>query len=81
MQFLWKTEKLTYICTRNNERHCNPKGRLAQLVQSTSFTPRGSGVRTPHRPLLSYKPPKSSDFGGFFYGSKTKLFFGYSLQL
>jgi hypothetical protein len=26
------------------------KGRLAQLVQSTSFTPRGSGVRTPHRP-------------------------------
>ena len=25
-------------------------GRLAQLVQSTSFTPRGSGVRTPHRP-------------------------------
>ncbi len=28
------------------------KGRLAQLVQSTSFTPRGSGVRTPHRPPL-----------------------------
>ena len=27
-----------------------PKGRLAQLVQSTSFTPRGSGVRVPHRP-------------------------------
>ena len=25
-------------------------GRLAQLVQSTSFTPRGSGVRVPHRP-------------------------------
>ncbi len=31
-------------------------GRLAQLVQSTSFTPRGSGVRTPHRPqkLLNF---------------------------
>ena len=26
------------------------EGRLAQLVQSTSFTPRGSGVRIPHRP-------------------------------
>lgn len=25
-------------------------GRLAQLVQSTSFTPRGSGVRVSHRP-------------------------------
>ncbi len=28
------------------------KGRLAQLVQSTWFTPKGSGVRLPHRPLL-----------------------------
>ncbi len=28
-------------------------GRLAQLVQSTSFTPRGSGVRIPHRPQKS----------------------------
>jgi putative endonuclease len=27
------------------------QGRLAQLVQSTSFTPRGSGVRIPQRPL------------------------------
>ena len=25
-------------------------GQLAQLVQSTSFTPRGSGVRIPHCP-------------------------------
>ncbi len=25
-------------------------GRLAQLVQSTWFTPKGSGVRIPHRP-------------------------------
>ena len=37
-------QKLVYICTPVT-------GRLAQLVQSTSFTPRGSGVRTPHRPL------------------------------
>ena len=29
-------------------------GRLAQLVQSTSFTPRGSGVRVPHRPPLPF---------------------------
>ena len=28
------------------------RGRLAQLVQSIWFTPRGSGVRIPHRPLL-----------------------------
>ena len=28
-------------------------GRLAQLVQSTWFTPRGSGVRVPHRPQKS----------------------------
>jgi hypothetical protein len=35
-----------YICTRN-QAEC---GRLAQLVQSISFTPRGSGVRIPHRP-------------------------------
>ena len=32
-------------------------GRLAQLVQSTSFTPRGSGVRVPHRP---HHPTKKS---------------------
>jgi hypothetical protein len=31
-------------------------GRLAQLVQSTSFTPRGSGVRTPHRPQKLQHP-------------------------
>ena len=29
------------------------KGRLAQLVQSTWFTPKGSGVRIPQRPLKS----------------------------
>jgi hypothetical protein len=36
------------------------KGRLAQLVQSTSFTPRGSGVRVPHRPPnMALKRPTS----------------------
>ena len=30
------------------------KGKLAQLVQSTSFTPRGSGVRTPHFPQTAF---------------------------
>ena len=30
-------------------------GRLAQLVQSTWFTPKGSGVRISHRPLLMMK--------------------------
>ncbi len=37
-------------------------GRLAQLVQSTSFTPRGSGVRTPHRPQKT-----STEMLEFFY--------------
>ena len=32
------------------------RGRLAQLVQSTSFTPRGSGVRIPQRPHQSKNP-------------------------
>ena len=36
-------------------------GRVAQLVQSTWFTPKGSGVRIPSRPLQ--KPTFS---GGFF---------------
>lgn len=36
-------------------------GRLAQLVQSTSFTPRGSGVRISHRPL------KASHYWGVFF--------------
>ena len=31
--------------------HHSKRGRLAQLVQSIWFTPRGSGVRIPHRPL------------------------------
>ena len=30
----------------------NPYGRVAQLVQSTWFTPKGSGVRIPSRPQL-----------------------------
>ena len=40
-----------------------PQGRLAQLVQSTSFTPRGSGVRIPQRP-----PKKNPLLVGFFMG-------------
>ena len=39
-----------------------PPGRLAQLVQSTSFTPRGSGVRVPHRPLPSKSPCHAGAF-------------------
>ena len=47
--------KLIYIC--------NPitKGRVAQLVQSTWFTPRGSGVRIPSRP----HPRNPSNIGVF----------------
>jgi hypothetical protein len=51
-----------YICTPNNEEAFkkpkrskeNQKGRLAQLVQSTCLTSRGSLVRT------QYLPPKKS---------------------
>ncbi len=38
-------------------------GRLAQLVQSTSFTPRGSGVRIPQRP--SHRPDILSGLSTF----------------
>ena len=47
-----QNKKLNYICIR--------LGQLAQLVQSTSFTPRGSGVRIPQR------PQKVSNFGNLF---------------
>ena len=33
------------------------KGRLAQLVQSTWFTPRGSEVRVLYRPQLEMRKP------------------------
>jgi len=41
--FFCRKENVIYICTLF-------LGRLAQLVQSIWFTPRGSGVRIPHRP-------------------------------
>ena len=36
--------------TRIDNYICTPPGRLAQLVQSTCLTSRGSGVRIPQRP-------------------------------
>ena len=44
-------------------------GRLAQLVQSTSLTPRGSGVRVSHRPLIQiiFKIHVHSVVHGFFF--------------
>ena len=38
--------------TRIDNYICTPLGRLAQLVQSTCLTSRGSGVRIPQRPQL-----------------------------
>ena len=53
-------KKLSYICTHNNGRYAsNVIGRLAQLVQSTSFTPRGSGVRIPYRPQKKHTDKKN----------------------
>ena len=51
-------------------RYLRASGRLAQLVQSTSFTPRGSGVRVPHRP--PFHP--ASEFRGLFWSkSRSRL--------
>jgi hypothetical protein len=51
--FFWQLAQTFYIC--------NPKGRLAQLVQSTCLTSRGSLVRT------QYLPPIPEEIPGFFY--------------
>ncbi len=45
-------------------------GRLAQLVQSTSFTPRGSGVRIPQRPQLE---KSLREIEGFFCLCQEKI--------
>ena len=45
LSILCRVQKLHYICIRNQATR-----RLAQLVQSIWFTPRGSGVRIPQRP-------------------------------
>ena len=50
--FVWSERKNYYFCTRNRIRS---HGRLAQLVQSIWFTPRGSGVRIPQRPQKEVK--------------------------
>ena len=43
----WRKQNNLYLCIAlEKEMH----GRLAQLVQSIWFTPRGSGVRIPQRP-------------------------------
>ncbi len=49
-------------------------GRLAQLVQSTSFTPRGSGVRIPQRPHQSQIP--MYDIGIFCFAPNESLLSG-----
>ena len=54
-----RTRIHNYICTRS--------GRLAQLVQSTCLTSRGSGVRIPHRPQLKRERKPSTKVGGFFH--------------
>ena len=47
MQNVWRFQKKTYLCIAFET---EVYGRLAQLVQSIWFTPRGSGVRIPQRP-------------------------------
>ena len=55
MKFILEKNNIAvYLQSQNDGRIIeirDKKGSLAQLVQSTSFTPRGSGVRTPQLPL------------------------------
>ena len=51
--------------TRIDNYICTPPGRLAQLVQSTCLTSRGSGVRIPQRPQLKRVRKPSMKVGGF----------------
>jgi hypothetical protein len=55
------TSQVGYICAPDMELHAS--GRLAQLVQSTCLTSRGSGVRIPQRPLC--RPDKLSGLFAF----------------
>ena len=52
MQNVWRFQKKPYLCIAFET---EVYGRLAQLVQSIWFTPRGSGVRIPQRPHLKTK--------------------------
>ena len=50
---IWKQKKRYYFCSRFRKIGRYKKfGRIAQLVQSTWFTPKGSGVRIPLRPRI-----------------------------
>ena len=52
MQNVWRFQKKPYLCIAFET---EVYGRLAQLVQSIWFTPRGSGVRIPQRPQKRFK--------------------------
>ena len=52
--------------TRIDNYICTPPGRLAQLVQSTCLTSRGSGVRIPQRPLKQTKTPVNTGVFSFW---------------
>ena len=45
-----RNDKYIFAVASEKQECFSKKGRLAQLVQSTSFTPMGSGVRVSHRP-------------------------------
>ena len=62
-----RTRIHNYICTRS--------GRLAQLVQSTCLTSRGSGVRIPHRPQLKKRKKAIHESGWFFSFRASKACF------
>ena len=64
-----RTRIHNYICTRS--------GRLAQLVQSTCLTSRGSGVRIPHRPQLKKRKKAIHESGWLFsFSRSSEVYFG-----
>ena len=62
--------------TRIDNYICTPLGRLAQLVQSTCLTSRGSGVRIPQRPQPKSKKAIHESGWLFSFSTSSEVYFG-----
>ena len=61
--------------TRIHNYICTPPGRLAQLVQSTCLTSRGSGVRIPQRPQPKSKKAIHESGWLFSFSTSSEVYF------
>ena len=61
--------------TRIHNYICTPLGRLAQLVQSTCLTSRGSGVRIPQRPQPKSKKAIHESGWLFSFSTSSEVYF------